>query len=311
MSIEITQAGGDSAAYARHVGDRFLLASDPQVIARRVDASISLVTGNRDGSVVSAPLPYDEAYVFVVRLEDTTPYQLWINGQFLLSGELQRGSCSIFDLRTQAYASGIRRFQHVHFYMTKSFLDTVAAELGYGSSELVIPDRFAFNDRIMFHMAKSLVPVFRSRRYASTSFVDHLVNAAASHLISRYSSRQHIGKLLVPNLSASRLSAAMEMMEAHLDGDLALSKLAAFCGVSASEFVILFRQRTGTGVAEWLARRRTDKAIAFLRDSKKPIDEIARMAGYSDGTQMAASFMAVLGNPPEFFRANKNEFLRH
>lgn len=311
MSIEIMHADGHSASYVRQMEDRFLLAFNPQVITRRVDASISLVTGRRDGNAVSAPLPYDEAYVFVVRLEDSTPYQLWIDGKFLLSGELRRGSCSIFDLRTQAYASGIRRFQHVHFYLSKTFLDTVAAELGYASSELAMPDSFAFSDPIMFHLAKGLIPIFRNRRNASTLFVDHIVNAAASHLLSTYSHKLDRGKLTTPRISGKRLSAAMEMMDANLDGDIALAQLAAVCGLSAGEFVLIFRQQTGTSAPEWLARRRTDKAISLLRESNKPIDEIARMAGYPDGSHMTASFMAVLGNPPEFFRANRNEFLRH
>lgn len=305
---------GGSDAYAEVMDNRFRLASQPDVITNRVDASISMVAGKAQTDPATAPLPYDDAFVFLVRLEQCTPYQLWIDGKFTLSGALPSGSSSIFDLRTRPYASGVQQFRHMHFYMSKSFLQTTADEAGEPTPpEIVLPRTFAFDDPAMFFLAKGLMPAFQQRQFATPLYVDHLMNASASHLISTYAATTPRRVTRLPGMSAEQLHCAMEIMDAHIKGNLTLSELAHGCGLRPNEFKLLFKRQVGVSAPEWLACRRTEKAVTLLRETKKSLDEVAALAGYSSSAHMTAAFMSKLGNPPQIFQKENATylFLRH
>lgn len=312
MKSDFSPNTSRSDAYAQVMDNRFRLASAP-IITDQVDASISLMSGKAQLDPTTAPLPYDDAFVFLVRLERCTPYQLWIDGKFILSGELPSGSSSIFDLRTRPYASGVQQFKHMHFYMSKAFLQAVAEEAGqHTDPEMVLPTIFAFDDPAMFHLARGLIPAFQQRRYATPLFVDHLMNASASHLISTYATTALRPQARVPNMGSEQLFRAIEILEAHIHGNVTLSELARSCGLRPNEFKLLFKRQTGLTAPEWLARRRLEKAVAFLRETTNSLEEVAVLSGYPDARHMTTSFMNKLGNPPEMFRGKETySFVRH
>lgn len=290
-------------SYADVVNDRFSLRSTAENIAGRVDASVSMVTGNGEAKAVSAPMPYDDAFVFFVRLEHGTPYQLWIDGKFKLSGRLRSGSSSIFDLRTSPYAVGIKPFQHMHFYFSKACLQ--AAIDGVGDQpypEIILPHDFAFRDPVMLSIACALTPAFRNKKYTSSLFVDHLVTAAASHFVTRYGQPRQPSQAPVADSSPAQLSLAKEMMDSKSDGNLTVHELADASGLRHNEFNTLFHRQTGMTPPAWLVRRRTEKALDLLRRTTKSLDEVASLSGFLNAHHMVQSFMMNLGNSPEVFR---------
>jgi AraC family transcriptional regulator len=248
--------------YAKVLGDRFSLKAAPEIITDRTDASISMVRGNASSDVVTVPIPYDDAFVLLVRLEGGVPYQLWIDGKFTPSGRLASGSTSIFDLRTNPYALGIQSSHHVHFYFSKACLEAAMDDARDATlPEIVLPRTFAFHDPVMLNIATALSPAFQQHAYTSSLFVDHLATASASHFISTYGTRAEKSPRTISRMSSEQLARAKEMLDAKIDGNVTVRQLAGASGLRPDDFKQAFKLQTGVSPPEWLVRRRTGKAI--------------------------------------------------
>lgn len=107
--------------------------------------------------------------------------------------------------------------------------------------------------------------------------------------------------------SDSVLAEALRFCEEHFDQPLSVSKLAARAFLSPGHFSELFSRETGMPPAAYLRRIRLEKARAMLRETKKPVSEIAIKCGFKDSSQFSRAFRNFFGSRPLQYRKNKNE----
>lgn len=107
--------------------------------------------------------------------------------------------------------------------------------------------------------------------------------------------------------AVTEYSKAMEQclryIGAHFTEDLILEDTARKFGLSRSKFSLLFPQHTGMTFKRYLAKKRIDYAVTLIRSTELPIQEIARMAGYSDLSTFYRNFTKVTGVSPSAYRA--------
>ena len=94
----------------------------------------------------------------------------------------------------------------------------------------------------------------------------------------------------------------MELVAAHLDGSIRLATLARECGLSVSHFARSFRQSFGTSAHRYLVLQRVERSKELLRESHRPLSEVALDAGFADQAAFSRTFKAVVGNPPGQWR---------
>ncbi len=71
-----------------------------------------------------------------------------------------------------------------------------------------------------------------------------------------------------------------------------------------------YRRWRGEGIAETLRRRRVERSVVLLRETKMSLAELAAACGFCDQSHMNRSFRAVLGRTPAQVRAEADLLAR-
>lgn len=88
----------------------------------------------------------------------------------------------------------------------------------------------------------------------------------------------------------------------HYGDDLSLAAVARAVNMSASYFSEKFKQATGLGFVEFVARTRVEKARNLLENPGKRISEIAFEAGFQSLSQFNRTFRRIAGLSPREHR---------
>ena len=299
-STDIRRRG---AAYAKAMTSTFDISEIPALVVRKLGATVSLLEGTARCDAFSAPMPIDDAFVLLVRQVDCRPYQLWIDGRYMPTGNLQAGTSSIFDLRTSPYSLAVGHFRHVHFYLPRKTLNAVAESEGLGHvSEISYANGFANGDPVLAHLTRTLEIAFRAPERANTLFVDYIATAATDHFLKTYGQIKFAVPAAAPSLSARQATCVKEMLSADLHGHVTLQELATACDMPVRRFKQAFRARIGVAPHNWLLRHRIGRALDLLQNSKTVLPDIARQCGFTGTDHLTDIFLNHLGNPPEAFQ---------
>lgn len=99
-------------------------------------------------------------------------------------------------------------------------------------------------------------------------------------------------------LAGWQIRRACEAMDAHLDDDIGLVRLASLVGLSPAHFSRAFKHSVGMPPSQWLLNRRIAKAKELLLHGSVPIAAIAQAVGFSAQPQFTTAFRRVTGLTP-------------
>ncbi|MFN8610922.1 MAG: AraC family transcriptional regulator [Vulcanimicrobiota bacterium] len=94
------------------------------------------------------------------------------------------------------------------------------------------------------------------------------------------------------------LNAALEYLEANLDGPIDLDQVARRAHCSEYHFSRMFSFLAGVGLAEYIRRRRLTRAAFDLRDPQARVLDVAVKYEYQSADAFARAFQAQHGVPP-------------
>lgn len=99
------------------------------------------------------------------------------------------------------------------------------------------------------------------------------------------------------------LKRVLRTIDEQLAEPLRLSHLAAIAGMSPFHFARIFRENVGEPPAQYVQRRRTERAVDLIRETKLPLAEIAYRTGFSSQSHMTRRVKATTGRTPRQVRA--------
>lgn len=108
-------------------------------------------------------------------------------------------------------------------------------------------------------------------------------------------------------LADPRIGAAIRRVHADPAHAWTVPALAAAAALSPSRFAARFRAATGQSVMGYVARWRANVACRLLRESSRPLAEIAEHVGYDSLPAFSRAFKAQLGRPPAAWRADQKK----
>ncbi|MFC3801566.1 helix-turn-helix domain-containing protein [Cohnella sp. GCM10012308] len=128
------------------------------------------------------------------------------------------------------------------------------------------------------------------------SEIRHVRNQILLHeIILRLLERQEAAHAAGDQPSMSRSIAYLEM---HYSDKITRESLAEIAGVSASHYSMLFKQRTGFSLSDYLSRLRVHRAKELLLGGTGTLREIALKVGYKDEFYLSRRFKQQTGAPP-------------
>lgn len=102
--------------------------------------------------------------------------------------------------------------------------------------------------------------------------------------------------------SSDRIQKAVIFAKAHLANPLTVEELAEVAALSPRQFARAFRAETGQTPAKAVEQMRLEAARLMIEETRHPMDQIAREAGFVDIRRMREAFMRQYGQPPQTLR---------
>lgn len=103
-------------------------------------------------------------------------------------------------------------------------------------------------------------------------------------------------------LSAGTLRRINEYIEGGLSNPISLHDLACVAGLSDCHFARAFKQSTGTTPHRYLMHRRVERAAALIRESNRPLSQIALEVGFCDQSHFSRLVARATGHTPRELR---------
>lgn len=181
----------------------------------------------------------------------------------------------------------------VELRLPASLVRLAAQEMGLDPDRVGIVPQCHARDMQIEHITWALAAEHGGSSRNGLIYRESLGMALAVHLLRRYPAP------IAPRaLSKPELARVTEYIEAHLDQDVSLLRLARVSGVSASHLRALFKRSFGVPVHEYIIQRRVARARALLLRGDLPASQVALDAGFSHQSHMARCMRRVLGVTP-------------
>jgi AraC family transcriptional regulator len=285
------------------LAENMYLNSLPTAEVRISNASFSFARVKSDQGLpdVARPITGESGYLVALQLA-TIPYiEQFFGKRKVSSGSYPIGGVNAIDLREEPAVLLPHSFETLVVYVTHGALEDIAYE---HRSPPVEQLRWPLGhpDPVVYHLGKTLSASLEQPNHASKIFLDHVLHALNSHLVCSYGRLKKSAAQFRGGLSTAQMRRAKELLEANLDGSIALRQVAEACGLSASHFTRAFRETFRKPPHRWLIERRIDRARDLMTNSRLPLAEIAVQCGFADQSALNRSFKRVYGVSPGQWR---------
>jgi AraC-like DNA-binding protein len=110
--------------------------------------------------------------------------------------------------------------------------------------------------------------------------------------------------MTVSSDALARLDHARAFIDAHLDADIDLERIASHAGYSRYHFLRLFHRAYGQTPHAYLAERRIEHAKRLLAEGRMTVTDVCLAVGFQSPGSFSALFAREVGQPPALFRAH-------
>jgi AraC family transcriptional regulator len=100
----------------------------------------------------------------------------------------------------------------------------------------------------------------------------------------------------------SWLAVARELLDDPCGDDVRIAELAQAAGVHPVHLARVFRQHLGCTPGDYLRRRRLERAAALLRQTARPLSDVALHCGFGDQSHFTNAFRRYSGVTPGAYR---------
>lgn len=110
------------------------------------------------------------------------------------------------------------------------------------------------------------------------------------------------GHLRIHDEAPERMTKATSYLERHCCGEVDMDRLGEELNMSKRTFYRLFKRATGQAPLAYLIRLRIENACDRLRNSDRPITQVAFDVGFTDSNYFAREFRKIIGETPTAYR---------
>jgi AraC family transcriptional regulator len=170
---------------------------------------------------------------------------------------------------------------------------------------LVRSDERAFEDPLLGEMAGAIASELQAETSAGRLLVESLANSMAARLLQKHigaSSAQSRAFLTREGLDRRRLLRVLDYIEANLEGDLTIDRMASIACLSKFHFTRVFKQAVGQSPYRYVSDKRLERAKALLIQGDRPLLDIALTLSFSSQANFTRAFTHATGQAPGQYR---------
>jgi AraC family transcriptional regulator len=250
---------------------------------------------------VARPILGERGYIIVLQLKAIPFIEQFLGNKKVSSGHYPVGAVSVIDLQEEPAVLLPNPFDALVQYVPQAALDEVAYSHHRSRvDQLVWPHGVV--DPVVHQLGKILLNSLDRPHHTSRIFLDHVLQALKCHFVFAYGGVPISAPQFLGGLSPWQVRRATELLEAHLDGNIALQKVAEACELSVSHFARAFKQTFRRPPYQWLTERRVDRARDLMTNSRLPLADIAARCGFADQSALHRIFKRIHGVTPGIWR---------
>jgi AraC family transcriptional regulator len=247
--------------------------------------------------------PREDAFMVGLAVRECETFHYSAHGLPTVTSSVRVSDVMVHDLSRDPEGDIASPFQSLMFYTPMSVFDWVAdASQAPVVEALFLPPGSSRADPRLQALGQLLLSVFEKPGEASKLFIDHLLLAAAAHIVHEYGGMRRTEPSVRGGLATWQKRRAQELLRANLSGELALEQLASECGLSLSHFSRAFRASMGVPPHQWLQLCRIDRAKHLLRGRDLPLSQVGLACGFSDQSHFTRAFTKATGTSPGAWR---------
>jgi len=193
-------------------------------------------------------------------------------------------------------------FDVLHLYVGLPILMRAGEEVMGPSAVPRLRDVSGESDALLSALLMGLRIELMADHPPSAIFVQGIAQSLAIHLVRTYAASSQSIRRRRDQLPAFRLKQAVARMLARLDEPFDLEVMAQAAGMSRFHFSRAFRNSMGESPSAWFIRQRLARARQLLRETDRPIVDIALEVGYGSPSHFAQIFRRETGVSPSDYR---------
>lgn len=297
----------DAAAtpYGEGFAGRFHLQKPKYHVSRMLKRGVLAVTQLKSEYATPEPsqsIGYDEAFLIGLMVDAVPDHELWQDGRAAKTEPFRAGDTALYDLRRDPISFTRCPHHSLHFYLPRSALKALAAQSDLRfHGELNYRFATGYDDRVIRQLGAAMLPSLEHGKPLDGLFLDYVLLALATHVLSHYGDGSSAQKQWVGGLSMLNLRRAQEMLRTNLASDISLAELADSCGLSPAHFARAFRQSTGRSAHVWLQQQRVNHAKTLLK-GELALPQIALACGFANQSHFTHVFSKLAGTSPGRWR---------
>jgi AraC-like DNA-binding protein len=299
----------EACSYDERVGQHFGLDRAPTLnikSQRRLKLAVTRVRSDAADHGEVSPFPPDDSFAVILCLRDASSHKFRLNGREMIHCARSHGDVCITSLEQAPSAYLETPFDWLVFQVPRMTLNEVASDAGAQPIDALVPSNGAGTaDPVTTRLGLCLLPAIEHPGQLNRLFIDHVASALCAHFAHAYGGMRLPAEASSAGLAPWQERRATEIMNAHLDGDISVARIAGECGLSRGHFDRAFKQSTGLSPHRWLVQRRIDKAKDLLRNSGLPIVEIALACGFAEQSHFTRVFSRNVGESPGMWRRQR------
>jgi AraC family transcriptional regulator len=171
---------------------------------------------------------------------------------------------------------------------------SVVASLGYQRS---------FQDPLLAEIAYAISSELENQTAAGRLLADTLATSLAVRLVQNHAALPQARRPTACRaLDRRRLARVLDYIEANLEGDLTIDRLASIACLSQFHFARAFKAAVGLSPHRHVSDMRLERAKALLAAGDRPLVDIALALNFSCQANFTRAFRQVTGRTPGQYR---------
>jgi AraC family transcriptional regulator len=294
-----------SDGYGRRLGERLRIEQAPAIVTRVLRTADMAVTETQCDDPVpglSGSLQREDAFLVTLTLRHFPNRQYWEDGRFVSVCDVRAGQTCIHDLKRDPVALLDKPYNVLFFYLPRGTLNAIADDADAPRIGDLSHNPVSFDDATVANLGSTLLPALNCPGQANQLFLDYILLAMGTHVAQTYGGMRPLLRPVRGELAPWQVKRAKEILNANLDGGVALKEVARECRLSVSHFSRAFRRTTGVPPHKWLLERRVEVAKEKLRDGRLSLSDVALACGFADQSHLTRVFGDIVGVSPGAWR---------
>jgi AraC-like DNA-binding protein len=250
---------------------------------------------------VARPVIGESGYIVALQLKAIPFIEQFLGNKKVSSGPYPVGGVSAINLQEEPAVLLPNPFDALVLYVTQAALDEIAYVHQAPRVEQLVWPHGVF-DPVVHHLGQTLLSSLEQPHHTLKIFLDHVLHALNCHIAYSYGGVTKSSPKMRGGLSPWQMRRATELLDAHLDGNIALQQVAEACDLSLGHFARAFKKTFRRPPHTWLIELRVEKAKDLMINTRLSLADIAAGCGFADQSAFNRSFKRIQGISPGMWR---------